>query len=194
MYYWLNDLSVKLRMFLIGPVYNQHYKAVLDGMETDSIMEIDPAHRIEIFRMGNGSDEVLEVHDFKHGITGIWFAKHQRCYIKTQTTELPKVTEVVTEVVTVDTEILPSPAKAAGYVNVGSARGVWGLRFSEASRTVSLDPFLLFGEPIVNPAFLLNSKIWEICQELPIHWIHPSPMRDAEFHEVEVEEDIPDAE
>lgn len=32
-------------------------------------------------------------------------------------------------------------------------------------------------EPITNPAFLLNSKIWEICQELPIHWIHPSPMR-----------------
>jgi hypothetical protein len=47
-------------------VYNQHYQAVLDGMETDSIMEIDPTHRIEIFRMGNGSNEVLEVHDFKH--------------------------------------------------------------------------------------------------------------------------------
>jgi len=31
-------------------------------------------------------------------------------------------------------------------------------------------------EPIVNPAFLFGSKIWEICQELPIHWIHPSPL------------------
>lgn len=29
-------------------------------------------------------------------------------------------------------------------------------------------------EPIINSAFLFDSKIWEICQELPIHWIHPS--------------------
>lgn len=32
-------------------------------------------------------------------------------------------------------------------------------------------------EPIANPDFLLDSKIWEICQQLPIHWIHPSPMK-----------------
>lgn len=31
-------------------------------------------------------------------------------------------------------------------------------------------------EPIVNSAFLFDSKIWEICQELPIHWIHPSSL------------------
>ncbi|XP_070959952.1 tenomodulin [Oncorhynchus clarkii lewisi] len=157
----------------LGRVYDQHYKAMLDGMETDSIMEIDPAHRIEIFRMGNGSDEVLEVHDFKHGITGIWFAKQQRCYIKTQTTELPKVTEVVT----VDTELL-----------VVETEGIDMQAMEDSQVWVPAE------EPIANPAFLLNSKIWEICQELPIHWIHPSPMRDAEFHEVEDEEDIPDAE
>lgn len=29
-------------------------------------------------------------------------------------------------------------------------------------------------QPIINSAFLFDSKIWEICQELPIHWIHPS--------------------
>ena len=32
-------------------------------------------------------------------------------------------------------------------------------------------------EPIASRAFLLNSKIWEMCQELPIHWISPSPLR-----------------
>lgn len=32
-------------------------------------------------------------------------------------------------------------------------------------------------EPVSNKTFLLNSKIWEICQDLPIHWIHPSPLR-----------------
>lgn len=47
-------------------VYDHRYKAVLDGVETDSMMEIDPGQRVEIFRMGNGSEEVLEVHDFKN--------------------------------------------------------------------------------------------------------------------------------
>lgn len=31
-------------------------------------------------------------------------------------------------------------------------------------------------EPIVDLAFLFDSKIWEVCQELPIHWIHPAPL------------------
>lgn len=47
-------------------VYDHQYKAVVDGVETDSVMEIDPVRRVEIFRMGNGSNEVLEVHDFKN--------------------------------------------------------------------------------------------------------------------------------
>lgn len=47
-------------------VYDHQYKAVLDGVERDSMMEIDPGQRMEIFRMGNGSEEVLEVHDFKN--------------------------------------------------------------------------------------------------------------------------------
>ncbi|CAG08345.1 unnamed protein product, partial [Tetraodon nigroviridis] len=34
-------------------------------------------------------------------------------------------------------------------------------------------------EPIVNLAFLFDSKIWEVCQELPIHWIHPVPLSAA---------------
>uniref|UniRef100_A0A3B3TMK7 Tenomodulin n=1 Tax=Poecilia latipinna TaxID=48699 RepID=A0A3B3TMK7_9TELE len=45
-------------------------------------------------------------------------------------------------------------------------------------------------EPVVNPDFLLDSKIWEICQQMPIHWIHPSPMTDGEAQDV----DTPDAE
>uniref|UniRef100_A0A8D0A7M3 Tenomodulin n=1 Tax=Sander lucioperca TaxID=283035 RepID=A0A8D0A7M3_SANLU len=131
----------------LGKVYDHQYKAVLDGVERDSMMEIDPGQRMEIFRMGNGSEEVLEVHDFKNGITGIRFAKHQRCYIRTQTKKLPTVAEVEAE----DTELL---------VRLLPQSQVW----------------VPAEEPIVNPAFLFNSKIWEICQELPIHWIHPSPL------------------
>lgn len=32
----------------------------------DSVIEIDPNRRLVTFRMGNGSQEVLEVHDFKN--------------------------------------------------------------------------------------------------------------------------------
>ncbi|KAA8588721.1 hypothetical protein FQN60_010066, partial [Etheostoma spectabile] len=85
----------------------------------------------------NDTSEFLRIPSFlflfSKGITGIRFAKHQRCYIRTQTKQLPTVAEVEAE----DTELL----------------------------------------------------IWEICQELPIHWIHPSPLSDAEVGNV----DAPDA-
>lgn len=152
----------------LGKVYNHHYKAVVDGLERDGVMEIDPGQRIEIFRMGNGSEEVLEVHDFKNGITGIRFAEHQRCYIRTQTRKLPTVAEVEAG----DTELLVDETEAMD------------MKVEDSQVWVPAE------EPIVNRAFLLGSKIWEICQELPIHWIHPSPLSDAEMGN----EDAPDAE
>uniref|UniRef100_A0A671XBN7 Tenomodulin n=1 Tax=Sparus aurata TaxID=8175 RepID=A0A671XBN7_SPAAU len=156
----------------LGKVYDHQYKAVLDGVETESVMEIDPGQRIEIFRMGNGSEEVLEVHDFKHGITGIRFAEHQRCYIRTQTRKLPTVAEVEAE----DAELLQVDETEAVDTKVDDSQ-VW----------------VPAEEPIVNSAFLFDSKIWEICQELPIHWIHPSPLSDAEVENV-ASVDAPDAE
>ncbi|XP_028816091.1 tenomodulin-like isoform X2 [Denticeps clupeoides] len=148
-------------------VYDHQYKAVLDGMETDGVMEIDPAHRVEIFRMGNSSDEVLEVHDFENGLTGIRFSKHQRCYIRSQTKELPRLEDAEVE--------------DAGVV------------VEEMEKVdVHLEDTVLWvpsEEPITDPAFLLKSKIWEVCQELPIHWIHPSLFRDADFHDGEDETD-----
>ncbi|XP_035017245.1 tenomodulin isoform X2 [Hippoglossus stenolepis] len=152
----------------LGKVYDHQYKAVLDGIETESVLEIDPGQRVEIFRMGNGSEEVIEVHDFKNGITGIRFAEHQRCYIRTQTRKLPTVAEVEAE----DTELLVNEAEVVDMKVEDSH--VW----------------VLEEEPIVNLDFLLDSKIWEICQHLPIHWIHPSPLSDDELENV----DTPDAE
>ncbi|XP_037531636.1 tenomodulin [Nematolebias whitei] len=152
----------------LGKVYDFQYKAVVDGVETNSLMEIDPSGHVEVFRMGNGSQEVVEVHDFKNGITGIRFAEHQRCYIRTQTKKLPAVAEVETE----DRELLIREFEAVD-MKVDDSR-VW----------------VPSEEPIVNPDFLLDSKIWEICQQLPIHWIHPSPMTAAES----LGEDTPDAE
>ncbi|KAJ8385727.1 hypothetical protein AAFF_G00183270 [Aldrovandia affinis] len=150
-----------------GKVYDLRYKVVLDGAETESLMEIDPTQRIEIFRMGNGSEEVLEIHDFKNGMTGIRFAKQQRCYIRSQTKELPGLTAMEPE----DTEMLVDDIPA---VPVEEAQ-VW----------------IPSAEPIANRAFLLDSKISEICQHLPIHWIHPSPLKDAEFPDIEDAEETP---
>jgi len=67
-------------------VYDHHYKAVLDGVERDGMMEIDPGQRIEIFRIGNGNEEVLEVHDFKNvsskvkHISPLLSLSENRCY------------------------------------------------------------------------------------------------------------------
>ncbi|XP_036381531.1 tenomodulin-like [Megalops cyprinoides] len=147
-------------------VYDLHYKVVLDGAEMDSVMEIDPAHRIEIFRMGNDTDEVLEIHDFKNGMTGIRFSKQQRCYIRSQTKELPTLSMMEPQ----DAEMLVEAPDAK--VNEPQ---VW----------------IPSAEPIASRAFLLNSKISEICQHLPIHWIHPSPLIEAEFHDIEDLEEPP---
>lgn len=133
------------------------------------MMEIYPEKRIEMFRMGNGTDEVLEVHDFKNGITGIRFAKHQRCYIRTQTKELPKL----------DSKTIDIEVSETGEVDM---------------QMVDSQIWIPAEEPVSNKTFLLNSKIWEICQDLPIHWIHPSPLRDAEFHDVEDVEETPELE
>ncbi|XP_037118455.1 tenomodulin [Syngnathus acus] len=154
----------------LGKVYDHEYKAVLDGVETPSLLEIDSIRQIEIFRIGNGSQEVLEVHDFKHGLTAIRFAEHQRCYIRSQTRTLPIVAGVEAE--DGDFEVDASDTKM------------------EDSRV-----WVPAEEPVADPAFLFQSKIWEFCQELPIHWINPSPLSDLELEEEEVEHvDAPDTE
>ncbi|KAI5105061.1 tenomodulin, partial [Silurus meridionalis] len=146
-------------------IYNYEYKALLDGVETESMMEINSAKQLEIFRVGNGSEEVMEVHDFQNGLMGIRFAKHQRCYMRTQTRELPKLTEVD----------LKSEFKGGepGEVNM---------------QVVDSYVWIPAKQPINNREFLQNSKIWEICQELPIHWMHLSPYR--EYNSSECPHDI----
>ncbi|XP_036403416.1 tenomodulin [Megalops cyprinoides] len=148
-----------------GKVYSHEYKVALDGVETDSVMEIDPAHGTEVFRMGNSSDEVIEVHDFKNGITGIRFMKHQRCYIRTQTKELPEPSEVEAEdsAILVDDTLDPQVDDPQVWIPAE--------------------------EPVKNRTFLLTSKIWDICRHLPIHWIHPLSMTDVEFHDTEETEE-----
>ncbi|MGH0179602.1 UNVERIFIED_CONTAM: hypothetical protein FKN15_001866 [Acipenser sinensis] len=158
----LSIFSVRhLWMQRTGKVYDLQYKVLIDGEERDSLMEIDSANRIEVFRTGNGSEELLEIHDFKNGITGIRFAKHQKCYIRTQTKELPNITEL-----------------ESGDA-VGLEEDITATEFEDSQVWVPAE------EPIENRAFLLDSKIFEVCETLPIHWIHPSSLKDAEFHDIE---------
>ncbi|KAI1884959.1 hypothetical protein AGOR_G00215260 [Albula goreensis] len=156
-----------------GKVYSHQYKVVLDGVETDSVMEINPAQHMEVFRMGNSSDEVLEVHDFKNGLTGIRFAKHQRCYIKTQDTELPKLTK---------TEAEAEDSGIRLHLN-----GNEDIQVDDTLDTEESDSqvWIPAEEPIADLSFLQNSKIRDVCQHLPIHWIHPLSTKDADFHDMD---------
>ncbi|XP_018588935.2 tenomodulin isoform X2 [Scleropages formosus] len=154
-----------------GKVYDHQYKVLLDGAETDGVMHIDSARRIEIFKTGNGSDEVLEVHDFKNGLTGIRFGSHQKCYIRTQTKDLP----------TVVAELEADSAKTTVDEGVDV-------------HMEDLKVWIPAEEPVVDRAFLIDSKIWEICRQLPIHWIHPLSATEEKFNDVEGAEESQSAE
>ncbi|XP_011929077.1 PREDICTED: tenomodulin-like [Cercocebus atys] len=69
-----------------------------NGEKKKIYMEIDPVTRTEIFRSGNGTDETLEVHDFKNGYTGIYFVGLQKCFIKTQIKVIPEFSEPEEEI------------------------------------------------------------------------------------------------
>lgn len=46
--------------------YDMEHTFYSNGEKKKISMEIDPITRTEIFRSGNGTDETLEVHDFKN--------------------------------------------------------------------------------------------------------------------------------
>lgn len=99
---------------------------------------------------------------------------------------------------TMSLELLPSQGRRVHMQE--SARGVWTEwqvpaqvrvlhRFNSMCASLQLDQvesvdtkvddsqvWVPAEEPIVNLAFLFDSKIWEVCQELSIHWIHPVPL------------------
>ncbi|NXN00612.1 TNMD protein, partial [Sylvia borin] len=119
------------------------------------VMEIDPLARTETFSSGNGKEEILEIHDFKNGITGIFFVGLQKCFIKTQTKILPEMTEA-------KTPELEGQEITTTYFEQSV---VW-----------------VPGEkPIQNKEFLKSSKIFDICKNVTIFWIHPRPIAAAHY-------------
>jgi hypothetical protein len=53
-------------VFLFSQTYDMEHTFYSNGEKKKIYMEIDPMTRTEIFRSGNGTDETLEVHDFKN--------------------------------------------------------------------------------------------------------------------------------
>ncbi|KGL80957.1 Tenomodulin, partial [Tinamus guttatus] len=124
-------------------------RTFLSGSEKQKVvMEIDPLARTETFRTGNGSEEILEIHDFKNGITGIFFVGLQKCFIKTQTKVLPETTEA--KIPELEVEEITSTYFEQSMVWVPGEK------------------------PIQNKEFLKSSKIFDICRNVTIYWIHPT--------------------
>ncbi|XP_068106090.1 tenomodulin [Hyperolius riggenbachi] len=137
-------------------VYDVEYKFVSGDEKTTLLMEIDPRNKIETFRTENGSDAALEIHDFKNGLTGIYFANLQKCFIKTQSKIIPELTE---------TDLLE--------IEEGEITTVY-------EKSVFWVPAQ---EPIQDREFMKDSKISEMCNNVSVHWIYPSAPAASEFQD-----------
>ncbi|NXP41297.1 TNMD protein, partial [Leiothrix lutea] len=140
-------------------VYDMEHTFFSNGAKKKIVMEIDPLARTETFSSGNGSEEILEIHDFKNGITGIFFVGLQKCFIKTQTKVLPETTEAK----------IPELEGQEITTTYFEQSVVW-----------------VPGEkPIQNKEFLRSSKIFDICKNVTIFWIHPTPIAAPELANLE---------
>ncbi|XP_069749534.1 tenomodulin [Narcine bancroftii] len=142
-------------------VYDIMYQINIDGTTKESLMKIDAIGSFETFTTGNGSDESVEIHDFKTGLTGIRFAGGEKCYIKSQNKiVLPNTVPIKTEeeLINLRDEIMP-------------------VKFDESLVWMAAD------HPIKDQHFLLNSKVLEVCGNLPIYWLRPIHLKDTEFYD-----------
>uniref|UniRef100_A0A674JKA2 Tenomodulin n=1 Tax=Terrapene triunguis TaxID=2587831 RepID=A0A674JKA2_9SAUR len=138
-------------------IYDMEHTFFSHGEKKKILMEIDPLTRTETFRSGNGREEILEIHDFKNGITGIFFGGLQKCFIKTQIKVIPETTEAEIQ----EPEVLMTTYFEQSMVWIPEEK------------------------PIDNKEFLKSSKIFDICKNVTIHWIHPTLITAPELHDFE---------
>ncbi|XP_019376911.1 PREDICTED: tenomodulin isoform X2 [Gavialis gangeticus] len=93
----------------------------------------------------------------KKGITGIFFVGLQKCLIKTQTKVIPETTEA--EIQELEGNVITTTYFEQSMVWIPGEK------------------------PIENKEFLKNSKIFDICKNVTIHWIHPTLITAPEFHD-----------
>ncbi|XP_061580427.1 leukocyte cell-derived chemotaxin 1-like [Cololabis saira] len=139
-------------------VYNGRYSLNINGEVKEGSMEIDSDNNLERFNTGSGSEEVVEIHDFQIGITGIRFFGADKCYIKSQIkANLPLMGAHNKDMPMFDLtdELMP-------------------VKFDEE--------FLVWvaaEQPLKDTSFL-SSKILDLCGKLPIFWLQPTYPKDGE--------------
>ncbi|KAI4554959.1 hypothetical protein MJG53_020258 [Ovis ammon polii x Ovis aries] len=139
--------------------YDMEHTFYSNGEKKKIYMEIDPITRTEIFRSGNGTDETLEVHDFKNGYTGIYFVGLQKCFIKSQIKVIPEFSEPEEE--------------------IDENEEITTTFFEQSVIWVPAE------KPIENRDFLKNSKILEICDNVTMYWINPTLIAVSELQDFE---------
>ncbi|XP_068818968.1 tenomodulin [Capricornis sumatraensis] len=139
--------------------YDMEHTFYSNGEKKKIYMEIDPITRTEIFRSGNGTDETLEVHDFKNGYTGIYFVGLQKCFIKSQIKVIPEFSEPEEE--------------------IDENEEITTTFFEQSVIWVPAE------KPIENRDFLKNSKILEICDNVTMYWINPTLIAVSDLQDFE---------
>ncbi|KAB0353199.1 hypothetical protein FD755_024087 [Muntiacus reevesi] len=155
---WMGKLPWK-KKWPPTPTYDMEHTFYSNGEKKKIYMEIDPITRTEIFRSGNGTDETLEVHDFKNGYTGIYFVGLQKCFIKTQIKVIPEFSEPEEE--------------------IDENEEITTTFFEQSVIWVPAE------KPIENRDFLKNSKILEICDNVTMYWINPTLIAVSELQDFE---------
>ncbi|XP_061454452.1 tenomodulin [Rhineura floridana] len=142
-------------------IYDMEHTFFSEGEKQKILVKIDPLTRTELFQTGKGSEEVLEIHDFKNGITGIFFVGDPKCFIRNQIKVIPEMSNLDME----------EPEGEEMIDTYFEQSVVW-----------------VPGEkPIENKDFLKNSKIFDLCKNVTVYWIHPTFLREPEFLDFENE-------
>uniref|UniRef100_A0A6J0UAW2 Tenomodulin n=1 Tax=Pogona vitticeps TaxID=103695 RepID=A0A6J0UAW2_9SAUR len=145
-------------------IYSLEHTFFGNGEKQKIFMKIDSLARTEVFHTGEGSKEVLEIHDFKNGITGIFFVGDPKCFIRSQIKGIPETPAMEVE----ETE---GEETAATY-------------FEQSVVWVPAE------KPVENKDFLKNSKIFDFCKNVTVYWIHPTLLREAEVLDFEDEREL----
>ncbi|KAJ7310519.1 hypothetical protein JRQ81_007441 [Phrynocephalus forsythii] len=136
-------------------IYSLERTFFTNGEKQKIFLKIDSLARTEIFHTGEGSKEVLEIHDFKNGITGIFFVGDPKCFIRSQIKGIPE-----------------TPA-----MEVKETEG-------EEIATTYFEPLVVWvpaEKPVENKDFLKDSKMYDFCKNVTVYWMHPTLLREAEL-------------
>ncbi|XP_042334976.1 tenomodulin isoform X1 [Sceloporus undulatus] len=145
-------------------IYDMEHTFFSNGEKQKIFMEIDSLARTEIFQSGKGSKEVLEIHDFKNGLTGIFFGGDPKCFIRSQIKGIPETSNIKME----------EPEEEEIATTYFEQSVVW----------------VPAEKPAESKDFLKNSRIWEFCRNVTVYWIHPTLLKETGVFDFENEGEV----